>query len=433
MALEGTLRDFSLADILQLISLQKKTGLLTLRGHQDTVTLGFADGRLVSAESAARRMDTRLGTVLVKTQRLSQELLQRALEIQGQTLQRLGFILLKNGFCTTEDLRAGIDIQIRKIVYTLFRWTDGDYVFSPHDAIDYDKETVAPIAVENLLMEGARMTDEWPIIEKIVRSLDLVYTKVPVAQSVLPAEGEDDVEEVGDSSLERRSREKKSEPIRVSKAEWAVYELIDGTLSVAEINERTFFSEFDGCKAVFDLVSRGLVAEVKKAPRPERPQTPAEAPAQPLRRGGSPGLAAGIGAATVVLLIVGFRLQPGNPMNMLTFPPRRIEVIEGYQKSVSLLRLRRLTEAVDTYYRVNGRFPENLEALINADLVSGSDLYDPWGRKYNYYQPEKEKYYLVGLDPGGTTDIDLFFTNNFKVASSQPTKGRPKSGMIVVQ
>ena len=73
MALEGTLRDFSLADILQLIALQHKTGLLTVRSPGDTVTLGFVDGQLVSAESSAQRLDTRLGTVLVKTRRLTPE------------------------------------------------------------------------------------------------------------------------------------------------------------------------------------------------------------------------------------------------------------------------------------------------------------------------------------------------------------------------
>ncbi|MCK5878165.1 MAG: DUF4388 domain-containing protein, partial [Holophagae bacterium] len=31
MALEGTLKDFSLADIFQLIGIQKKTGMLVLR------------------------------------------------------------------------------------------------------------------------------------------------------------------------------------------------------------------------------------------------------------------------------------------------------------------------------------------------------------------------------------------------------------------
>src|ERR1019366_2726940 len=117
MALEGTLRDFSLADILQLISLQHKTGLLTVRGPADTVTLGFLDGMLVSAESTAQR----LGTVLVKARRLTAEGLARALEMQAQTLQRLGFILLKNGFCSAQDLRDGLDIQIKRIAYGLFR------------------------------------------------------------------------------------------------------------------------------------------------------------------------------------------------------------------------------------------------------------------------------------------------------------------------
>ena len=44
MALEGTLRDFSFADILQLISLQRKTGVLTLKHEDKLVTISFLDG-----------------------------------------------------------------------------------------------------------------------------------------------------------------------------------------------------------------------------------------------------------------------------------------------------------------------------------------------------------------------------------------------------
>ena len=38
MALEGTLKDFALPDIFQLIGLQKKTGVLYLRDERDEVT-----------------------------------------------------------------------------------------------------------------------------------------------------------------------------------------------------------------------------------------------------------------------------------------------------------------------------------------------------------------------------------------------------------
>ena len=51
MALEGTLKDFALPDILQLIGLQKKTGTLLLRDETDEVTITFKDGSLVSADS----------------------------------------------------------------------------------------------------------------------------------------------------------------------------------------------------------------------------------------------------------------------------------------------------------------------------------------------------------------------------------------------
>ena len=93
MALEGTLRDFSLADIFQLIGLQRKTGVLTLRSKEDTVTVTFLDGKVVGADSLDRRLENRLGSVLIRTGYLSQDQLNRALEIQKETLQRLGFMV----------------------------------------------------------------------------------------------------------------------------------------------------------------------------------------------------------------------------------------------------------------------------------------------------------------------------------------------------
>jgi hypothetical protein len=427
MALEGTLHDFSLADILQLIALQHKTGLLTVRSPGDTVTLGFVDGQLVSAESSAQRLDTRLGTVLVKTRRLAPDLLARALEMQAQTLQRLGFILLKNGFCSAQDLRDGLDIQIRRIVYGLFRWTDGDYVFEQTDHVDYDTESTTPISVERLLMEGARMLDEWPIVEKVVWSLDLVYQKVPVAQPVIPAEAEDEVEVVEETTLARRARDKRLDPIRVSRAEWSVYELVDGQRTVAELNELAFLSEFDGCKAFFDLVSRGLIEE--SAPRaveaPDDPGMPigaaaGRAPRMPL----DVNVIAGVGL--VLVLIVAVRLQSKNPLNLVTLPPRRDAVVQGYEKSVSLQKLRRLAEGVDTFTLLSGRLPDGLETLVASQIIQARDLDDPWGTKYRYIV-QGEKFYLVGFDPEGHTDPDLLFSRTLVLRETKEQELAPHS------
>jgi hypothetical protein len=433
MALEGTLRDFSLADILQLIALQSKTGLLTLKSQHDTVTLGFTEGRLCSAESSAKRMDTRLGTVLVKTGRLKPEALGKALELQSQTLQRLGYILLKSGACSADDLREGLEIQIRKIVYALFRWMDGDYVFDQQDRIDYDHDFVTPIMVESLLMEGARMIDEWPIVEKVVPSTQLVFQKIPIAQPVVPAV-EEDVEETGDRTLERRLKEKKAGPIQVTQEEWSVYSLVDGHRTVAEIIDQTFLSEFDGCKAIYGLVSRGLIAQSKSGGREERhARARVEIPIGAELLGHLKPAA--LAVVLVVLFAFGVSREQQNPVNFLPLPLRRSVTIEQFQKSVSLLRLRRLTEAVDTYYLTSGKFPESMDVLVEANLLTPSDLLDPIRRKYRYIL-QSEKYYMVGFDPDGKTDIDLLFSNNLRVGAPNPAKSvRSKTGreIIVIQ
>ena len=419
MALEWTLYDFALGDILQLISLQKKTGLLTLRGPEDTVILGFDAGALVSAESQARRLDTRLGTLLVKTRSLSADSLAKALEIQGQTLQRLGFILLKNGFCDADQLRAGLDAQVRKIAYGLFRWTDGDYVFDQQDRIDYDREYVRPIQVESLLMEGARMLDEWPIIQKVVRSPELVYQRVPVGQRVEAAELADEVEEVGDGTG-TKGRERRDGPIRISKAEWSVYDLVDGRRTVGDIVERTFLSDFDGAKAFFDLLSRGLIEESRRTGVVD--ETGALSSVEiPAARRGSSALAFAVGAGLLLLLAAGLSLQGRNPLNVLTVPPRRSAAVEGFQKAVSLSRLRRFSEAIDAFYLTQGRLPETPAAIVAAGLVGPGDLLDPWGRPYRYIlQADAGKYYLAGFDADGKTDTDLFFAH---VAQSSGSSG----------
>src|SRR5881227_510401 len=212
MALEGTLRDFSLADIFQLIGLQRKTGVLTLRTKEDAVTVTFLDGKVVGADSQSHRLENRLGHVLIKSGLLTPDQLGRALEIQKETLQRLGFILTHYGIISADSLRQAIQLQILQIVYRLFRWKDGDYHFSQETTIEYDRDNVVPITAESILMEGARMIDEWPIIEKRIRSYDMVFRKKHIAQEIVVSEEADEVQfDDGSATMARRRRPGRSE------------------------------------------------------------------------------------------------------------------------------------------------------------------------------------------------------------------------------
>ncbi len=425
MALEGTLKDFSLADILQLISLQKKTGYLTLRNPVDKVVLGFHEGKLVSAESSAKRMDTRLGTLLVKTRCLTPESLAKALEIQGQTLQRLGFILLKNGYCTAEDLRNGLDIQISKIAYGLFRWTDGEYVFDPHERIDFDQEFVTPITVESFLMEGARMQDEWPIIEKVVRSTEVVFERTPVLQPVSPAEADDGEDaEIGESTVLKRSRERGDEAIKVSRAEWLVYELVDGARTVEEIIERTFLADFEGAKAFYDLVNRGLIAEVRHGQKAFDSALSVEIPAA--RNASFLAATALVVAAAILLAAFSIPLQVRNPLNAFPLGGRPPGPVLAYRKAVALLALRRLAGAVEAYAVARGgEIPESADALIKAGYLKPADLQDLHGRAFGFQKGESLVLYGRGHD--GKTDADLFITRR-----SSSVEPGAKGGIVVL-
>src|SRR5688500_5246587 len=258
MALEGTLKDFSLADIFQLIGLQRKTGVLTLRGKDDTVTVTFLDGKVVGADSLNRRLENRLGSVLMRTGYLTQDQLNRALEIQKETLQRLGFILTHYGIISAESLSEAIQLQIMQIVYRLFRWKDGDYHFSQETTIEYDRDNVVPITAESILMEGARMMDEWPIIEKRLRSMDMVFRKKGSDQEIVVV-GADDADEVDFDAEASATKKKPSRPgggdkIRISQEEKSVYDMVDGTKTLGDIIETARFSEFDTAKAMYELL-----------------------------------------------------------------------------------------------------------------------------------------------------------------------------------
>lgn len=422
MALEGTLKDFSLADIFQLIGLQRKTGVLTLKGKDDTVTVTFLDGKVVAADSLNRKLENRLGTVLVRTGYLTQDQIQRALEIQKETLQRLGFILTHHGILSHDALREALQIQILQIIYRLFRWKDGEYHFSQETTIEYDHDHLVPITAESILMEGARMIDEWPIIEKRIRSYDMVFHKKAAGQDfvVVSEEDADDVD--FDPAPAERGKKRSGDQIRISAQEKSIFDLVNGKATVGDIIESSRYSEFDTAKALYELASRDLIEEqvrtTRRAPgvQPVGETAPSEIPrALPLP------------LIVVLVLIAAASLATGirNPVNVFTSVTGP-NPVTSVRKAISLQRIDTIGEAIEAYSAANGRLPAQLVDLTPAYL-SPSYLSDPWGHEYKYIQ-RPEKYLVIGFHPDGKPDTDLFLTHG--LLPTPAGESRPPSGGI---
>src|SRR5574340_1273325 len=153
MALQGTLKDFGIAEILQLIGQQAKSGVLHLRSRDDEIHVGIADGNVVRAEAAGRKARERLGSMLVRAELITREQLDRALDEQKRSLRRLGDILVELELVSSARLREMTALQTTETVYQLFRWKSGTYAFEPGE-VEWDRETVSPLRAESVLMEG---------------------------------------------------------------------------------------------------------------------------------------------------------------------------------------------------------------------------------------------------------------------------------------
>ena len=386
MALEGTIRDFGLPDIFQLIGLQRKTGILTLKHEKDQVTVAFENGMVVAADSSTKRLEDRLGNVLVKQGKLSKERLDEALVTQKATLQRLGHVLVTQNAITDKDLKEAITVQISQLVFKVFRWRDGEYHFAPTDTVDYDRENFAPMSADFILMEGIRMLDEWPIIEKKIPSMDIVFrTAVDPGTIEVAAPGVDP----GDA---KHSAASASNKIRLSRDEERVFRKVDGTRTVQGIVDSSGLSEFDSCRILFDLLNRNLISPVGRGAKV------AETSRREAVVSSTPGYV--LAAAALLLALVGFSARARTPFAVVGLAPYLQSSYDYMLEGVRHNRLERLDRGVLAYHLTQGTTPSTLEEVASRGLVDRSYLKDPWARPY-HYALTASGYLLSAVDDAG--------------------------------
>src|SRR5690348_7369261 len=100
MAIKGSLKEASLPDVLQLLALGQKTGCLSIADRQNFGYIFFEKGRICYASIVNRR--DRLGDILVKHEKITQQQLEDGVHLQGQSKNRdkkLGAIQIGRASC----------------------------------------------------------------------------------------------------------------------------------------------------------------------------------------------------------------------------------------------------------------------------------------------------------------------------------------------
>ena len=380
MALSGTLKDFGIADILQLIGHQTKTGRLTLKNGADEVDVFFIEGTVIFASDKSRESRELLGSLLLRAELLTKEKLDEALATQQRTLKRLGDILVESGTVTRPQLAQIMRLQTTETLYKLFSWKNGSYEFS-QEAVDPAKSAFDPIRAESVLLEGFRRMDEWPALKKKIPWSDATFEKLQdLDLADMPSTSE--ILAQGDSQGED------GQPTSRHKL---MFKLAVAGKTVHQIADASRFGEFEALKALHQLMEMGYLGLVP-------PPRGAKALAEGLRKGRSKTLswAKAIFRLTLSLAFFGATL-----MLVRAFAPHlgaaRADIPAprgAIARLISRGQVARLESALELYKTEQGAYPPVLHALVERKLVTEQDLRYPWKEPY-YYRRSGQGFVLL--------------------------------------
>lgn len=168
MSLVGNLEDLGLGDILQIVSLSRKSGVLCLQSGNRQGRVVFLNGLVIRASSDLYQEN--LGDLLVARQLVDLATLREALRMQRGMANppRLGAILAEHFGLSSETIDELVREQVEKIVYSFFFWSDGTFSFELGDLGGIADTSIDPLMFmldkglnpQWLAMEGSRLLDE---------------------------------------------------------------------------------------------------------------------------------------------------------------------------------------------------------------------------------------------------------------------------------
>ncbi len=401
MALRGTLKDFGIADIFQLIGHQGKTGILTVRNRDQEVKIHFLNGSVVRADSSTRHKRDLLGAMLVRAEVVTEPQLTASLEIQRKTLKRLGDVLCEAGYLDRKTLAAFAKLQTSETIYRLFLWDAGTYEFTQADITG--GEDVEPLRSENVLMEGFRQVDEWPMIRRkisgygamfeILEDLDaLTHAAAPTA-----TKAEDDLGL--DAAFGDLGGEGEGDPRRrnIGQNERIIYHLITPTRDVQKIIDLSRLGEFETCKALVALIDAKIIAASPEGHRKPSAEAMVGGIHPRHRSRWTPALLSVaislvlLGGTAYAIWTVAF--SPQATLNLRPSPLVGFTAVE-FQSSLARAQVAKLKQALAVYHAETGEFPAQLDALVDANLIAPRDLRFPWQAPY-YYERRGDGYALL--------------------------------------
>lgn len=253
MALKGNLRDFSFSQLLNLISIAKKTGTLVINGPNKDAWLSFQEGKLSYAQNDAT--DGSLAAILYRNDKLSKKqysiIKRRAGDIGDK---ELGLMLINANYLSQQEILSSLKKEFVETTNDIFTWAEGLFQFHNNRRVDSEKISLR-ISLENIIIEGSRRLQELERLQDEIPSLDMAlkFTDNPGTNI---------------------------RNVNLSVKEWRVVSFINPKNTMRQIANKTKMNELEFRRIVYSLLQAGLVQIVRpegvKPPAPQVPSLPVE-------------------------------------------------------------------------------------------------------------------------------------------------------------
>jgi len=224
----GMVEKCSIPDILNLLNIQKKTGVLIVRYEDVEKKIYMKDGEIVFASSNLK--EERLGECLVRRGKITMAQLEEASREMSEG-KKLGRILVEKGWITPKELFYGVRAQVQEIIFNVFPVSKG-YFYFLEGVFDHENVVRFNMSTQMLIMEGIRLSDELGAFRRMY----------PLKWYVFKNEG----------------AEEPKDPI-----EKLVFKEVGDGIRIEELKAITGLSEYQLLKSIHQLKEKGLI-EVKE-------------------------------------------------------------------------------------------------------------------------------------------------------------------------
>jgi competence protein ComGC len=370
ISLRGSLKDFGIADVFQLIGQQRKTGILEFSDRDEKIRLLFDRGAVVSAAPVGQWTYAAFGEMLMRCGLLTRDRvddLRRDCQASAQTLQS---VAIARGWLSLEELRQIEDLLTRETILSVLRWQVGSFDFTAEE-VEHDREFDSLLGAEQILMDGLRMVDEWQTFARLVPSESTVFRRA--------------------LSFEQYRARAAGEPQQqIANAE-RVLNLIDGRLSVRRVIDLSLLGAFEAVRALAQLHGSQVIETVDSASQPAAREDEPTLASRPSRIRS----AAAVAVPLIVLLVVTVLLQVQSGSD--TPDAFSIRRLTAFDSSLQAYERQRIRHALEVYRFEHGEWPPSLEALESERLLTREALAAANGRPY-YYANRGDGAWLLAPD-----------------------------------